>query len=65
MLPNNEETRHILIGQSPRTRQVIRMIEKLGKCRWPALLLGETGTGKEVVARAIHNVNPQGPVRHH
>jgi DNA-binding NtrC family response regulator len=31
------------------------MIEKMGKCRWPALLLGETGTGKEVVARAIHS----------
>src|ERR1700735_4726069 len=61
MLPNNEETRHVLIGQSPRTRQVIRMIEKLGKCRWPALLLGETGTGKEVVAPAINNINPQGP----
>jgi DNA-binding NtrC family response regulator len=56
-----EETRHVLVGQSPRTRQVQRMIEKLGKCRWPALLLGETGTGKEVVARAIHNMNPTGP----
>jgi DNA-binding NtrC family response regulator len=49
-----EETRHVLVGQSPRTRQVLRLIDKLGKCRWPALLLGETGTGKEVVARAIH-----------
>src|SRR3981189_1173966 len=48
------ETRHVLVGQSPRTRQVLRLIDKLGKCRWPALLLGETGTGKEVVARAIH-----------
>jgi transcriptional regulator with PAS, ATPase and Fis domain len=37
------------------------MIEKLGRCRWPALLLGETGTGKEVVSRMIHNVSPQGP----
>jgi DNA-binding NtrC family response regulator len=37
------------------------MIEKLGRCRWPALLLGETGTGKEVVARLIHNISPQGP----
>jgi DNA-binding NtrC family response regulator len=37
------------------------LIEKLGKCRWPALLLGETGTGKEVVARSIHNIGPQGP----
>jgi transcriptional regulator with PAS, ATPase and Fis domain len=37
------------------------MIEKLGRCRWPALLLGETGTGKEVVARQIYQINPQGP----
>jgi DNA-binding NtrC family response regulator len=55
------DARHILVGQSPRTRQVLRLIEKLGKCRWPALLLGETGTGKEVVARAIHNIGPTGP----
>jgi DNA-binding NtrC family response regulator len=55
------ESRHILVGQSPRTRQVIRLIEKLGKCRWPALLLGETGTGKEVVARSVHNVKASGP----
>lgn len=61
MLANLEETRHVLVGQSPRTRQVLRLIEKLGKCRWPALLLGETGTGKEVVARAIHNISPSGP----
>jgi DNA-binding NtrC family response regulator len=31
------------------------MIDRLGQCAWPALLLGETGTGKEVVARAIHS----------
>ena len=37
------------------------MIEKLGRCRWPALLLGETGTGKEVVARQIHQISPHGP----
>jgi DNA-binding NtrC family response regulator len=61
MSPNLEETRHILVGQSPRTRQILRLIEKLGKCRWPALLLGETGTGKEVVARAIHNTAASGP----
>src|SRR5439155_23639986 len=61
MLANLDETRHVLVGQSPRTRQVLRLIEKLGKCRWPALLLGETGTGKELVARAIHNINPNGP----
>jgi DNA-binding NtrC family response regulator len=42
-------------------RHVQTLIEKLGRSRWPALLLGETGTGKEVVARAIHNVKPVGP----
>src|SRR5437660_1845036 len=56
MLQSLDETRHVLVGQSPRIRQVLRLIDKLGKCRWPALLLGETGTGKEVVARAIHSL---------
>jgi len=55
------ESRHILVGQSSKTRQVNRLIEKLGKCSWPALLLGETGTGKEVVARSVHNVKASGP----
>src|SRR5690349_17018299 len=54
-------TTHILVGQSSRIRNVLRMVEKLGRCRWPVLLLGETGTGKEVVARSIHGVNPVGP----
>src|ERR1039457_5491390 len=58
---NSHESRHTLVGHSPRARQISRMIEKLGKCRWPALLLGETGTGKEVVARAIHNISASGP----
>src|SRR6202451_3878162 len=61
MLANMDETLHVLVGQSPRPRQVLGLIQKLGKCRWPALLLGETGTGKEVVARAIHNISPAGP----
>jgi transcriptional regulator with PAS, ATPase and Fis domain len=51
----------MLVGQSPRTRQVLRLIEKMGNCLWPALLLGETGTGKEVVAREIHKRSPHGP----
>jgi DNA-binding NtrC family response regulator len=61
MVTTFDETRHVLVGRSARTRHVLRLIEKLGNCRWPALLLGETGTGKEVVARDIHTRNPIGP----
>jgi transcriptional regulator with PAS, ATPase and Fis domain len=61
MLAHAEEPAPLLVGQSPRIRNVLRMVEKLGRCRWPVLLLGETGTGKEVVARSIHKVQPVGP----
>jgi DNA-binding NtrC family response regulator len=50
-----------LVGNSPAMRQVHRLVTKVGKSRFPVLILGETGTGKEVVARAIHNVEAKGP----
>ena len=50
-----------IVGDSERTRQILRLVSKVGRGRWPVLVLGETGTGKEVVARAIHNVEPAGP----
>jgi DNA-binding NtrC family response regulator len=50
-----------LVGESPRICQLRRLIDKLGRNRWPALLLGETGTGKEVAARAIYGVQRRGP----
>src|SRR5215210_3280524 len=49
-----------LVGNSPRLRHVHRMVDKLASGRWPALILGETGTGKEVVSRSIHAANPLG-----
>lgn len=48
-------------GQSPRTRSVLRLIEKVGKKEWPVIIVGEPGTGKEVVARAIHDASRTGP----
>lgn len=41
-------------------KQVHKLVSRMGKSRFPVLILGETGTGKEVVARAIHNVDPRG-----
>lgn len=42
-------------------KQIHRLVSRMGHSRFPVLILGETGTGKEVVARAIHNVEPRGP----
>ena len=50
-----------LVGNSPAMKQVHRLVSRMGKSRFPVLILGETGTGKEVVARAIHNLEGQGP----
>jgi DNA-binding NtrC family response regulator len=50
-----------LVGNSPAMRQVHQLIKRMSKSRYPALILGETGTGKEVVARAIHNMEGKGP----
>jgi len=49
-----------LIGDSPQIRAIRRLIDKAAHHRLPVLLLGESGSGKEVVARAIHDANPHG-----
>lgn len=58
---NIDDQTRVLIGQSARTRQLLRLIEKLGPAQWPVLLMGETGTGKEVVARRLHAARGAGP----
>lgn len=50
-----------LIGNSPAMRQIHRLIPRMGRSRFPVLILGETGTGKDVAARAIHSVEARGP----
>jgi DNA-binding NtrC family response regulator len=51
---------HGLIGDSPQIREIRRLIDKAARHRLPVLLLGESGSGKEVVARAIYDANPRG-----
>jgi DNA-binding NtrC family response regulator len=48
------------VGQSQPIGKIRRLIEKLGRSRSPVVLLGETGVGKEVIARAIFDANPAG-----
>lgn len=49
-----------LIGNSPAMRQVQKLVGRVAKSRFPVLILGETGTGKEVVARAVHSMEANG-----
>jgi transcriptional regulator with PAS, ATPase and Fis domain len=51
----------VLVGQSSRIRQILQLVQKLGRSRSPVLIQGETGTGKEVVARSIHAAGSPGP----
>lgn len=44
-----------LAGQSTNIKNVCKLAIKFAKSDEPSLILGETGTGKELVARAIHN----------
>jgi two-component system nitrogen regulation response regulator GlnG len=52
-----------LIGESKAMQEVFRTIGRLSRSSISVLLTGETGTGKEVVARALHQHSPraQGP----
>jgi DNA-binding NtrC family response regulator len=46
-----------LIGESPAMLAVYEQIEKVGRTPSPVLILGETGTGKELVAESIHRAS--------
>jgi formate hydrogenlyase transcriptional activator len=48
-----------IIGNSPRLKAVLESIEIVAPADSTVLIQGETGTGKEVMARAIHNRSPR------
>jgi DNA-binding NtrC family response regulator len=45
---------HALVGRSPRMREVYQLLEQASGLDITVLLRGETGTGKELAARAVH-----------
>lgn len=49
-----------IIGQNPEMLQIYRQIRDLGTNDYPVCITGETGTGKELVANAIHNESRRG-----
>ena len=50
-----------MAAKSPEMRRVFSLIERVAPLGSTVLVTGETGTGKELVARAIHNLSPRAP----
>lgn len=46
-----------IIGESPELKRCLRAVEKVAPTNVATLILGETGTGKELIARAIHKLS--------
>lgn len=52
-----------MIGRSPRMLEVFDLVRRVAPHLHTALITGETGTGKELIARALHNLSPRASQR--
>src|ERR1700722_15846581 len=48
-----------IVGNSPALEGALAQVERVAVTDSTVLVLGETGTGKELIARAIHNISPR------
>src|SRR5687768_14632411 len=57
--PTSSAKAPTLVGQSPAMRKLFSVIERVAPTEASVLITGATGTGKELAARAIHNLSPR------
>ena len=48
-----------VIGETPEIQKIYQIIQIAARANHPVLIVGEPGTGKEVIARAIHSSSPR------
>jgi two-component system nitrogen regulation response regulator NtrX len=48
-----------LIGENPKIKELLALIEKVAPTHGRVLITGESGTGKELIARAVHRQSPR------
>jgi formate hydrogenlyase transcriptional activator len=56
---NRDEAFQEMVGNSAPLREVLRQVRTVAETNATVLLVGETGTGKELVARAVHRLSPR------
>ncbi len=66
LLKRDLKARHgvsAIVGKSPRIQKLVRTVEQIAPTDCNVLIIGETGTGKELFARAVHYASPRAEQR--
>ena len=59
ILPSEQEQLGEMVGKSPAMREIFGLIEKIAPTDATVLIEGETGTGKDMIARTLHQLSPR------
>src|SRR5262245_55026482 len=59
ILPSEKEELGEMVGRSPAMREIFGLIERIAPTDATVLIEGETGTGKDMIARTLHQLSPR------
>jgi transcriptional regulator with GAF, ATPase, and Fis domain len=59
ILPSEKEALGEMVGKSPAMREIFGLVERIAPTDATVLIEGETGTGKDMIARTLHQLSPR------